>query len=277
MPPPLLELPLQLPPSPPLGKGGVQKDTRRVYPRRVLHDDGRWDAEEEGAQQGGGEGEGGTDSLRYRKWCGAWAQLHECEDNPSFMRSHCAHSCRTTARLIECSMRELLGDEGHELALSAEAISAIHSLDAEWLRDGHGAVSPARHPVVPQAVRVAADGDVEAMEGDFQIDELHAGQVLHIQGGKKTIKTVRKKDKERERKERDRAKKEKKDKGEDKGGKGDKETPLTPDEQAYARELAEELRPLFKRMPPARQVSLLNKLTADWRLLSTMLPFPGSE
>ena len=277
MPPPLLELPTQLPPSPPLGKGGVQKHTRRVYPRTVLHDDGRWDAEEEGAQQGGGEGEGATDSLRYRKWCGAWAQLHECEDNPRFMRSHCGRSCRTTARLIECSMRELLGDEGHQLGLSAEAIRAIHTLDAEWLRDGQEAAAPATPPVVPQAVRVTADGGFVNMEGGIHIDELHSGQTLHIQGGKKTFKAVQKKDTERERKERARAKKEKKGKVEEKGGKGDKgdkEGPLTADEQAYARELTEELRPLFRRMPPTRQVSLLNKLAADWRLLS---PTPGSE
>ena len=286
MPPPLLELPSQLPPSPPLGKGGAQKDTRRVYPRRVLHDDGRWDAETEGAQQGGGEGEGATDSLRYRKWCGAWAQLHECEDNPSFMRSHCGLSCRSTTRL-EHSMRQLLGGEGHELGLSAEAISAIHTLDAERLRDGHDAAPPpAAHPVLPRAVRVAADGGVVSVSGDINgdihIDELDSSQVLHIQGGKKTLKAAPKRDKEKERKERARAKKEKK---EDKGGKGvdteDKGVeeekplePLTPDEQAYARELIEELRPLFKRMLPARQVSLLNKLSADWRLLS---PSPSSE
>ena len=46
------------------------------------------------------------------------------------------------------------------------------------------------------------------------------------------------------------------------------EEPLTPDEQEYARYLAEELRRLFKRMPAARQVALLNKLAPDWRRLS---------
>jgi len=174
-------------------------------------------------------------------------------------------------------MRELLGDEGHQLGLSAEAIRAIHTLDAEWLRDGQEAAAPATPPVVPQAVRVTADGGFVNMEGGVHIDELHSGQTLHIQGGKKTFKAVQKKDTERERKERARAKKEKKGKVEEKGGKGDKgdkEGPLTADEQAYARELTEELRPLFRRMPPTRQVSLLNKLAADWRLLS---PTPGSE
>ena len=47
------------------------------------------------------------------------------------MPAHCRLSCAVVARLAECSMRALLGEGGHELGLSAEAISAIHTLDAD--------------------------------------------------------------------------------------------------------------------------------------------------
>ena len=47
------------------------------------------------------------------------------------MRAHCRLSCALVTRLAECSLRALLAEGGHELGLSAEAISAIHTLDAD--------------------------------------------------------------------------------------------------------------------------------------------------
>ena len=78
------------------------------------------------------------------------------------------------ARLGECSLRALLGEGGHELALSAEAISAIHTLDAdadadldaEGQRDEEEEAAAARavphQAAPPRAVRVAAN-DVHAL------------------------------------------------------------------------------------------------------------------
>ena len=225
------------------------------------------------------------------------------------MRAHCRLSCAVVARLAECSLRALLGEGGHEVGLSAEAISAIHTLDAdadaeldadadaeleaeleaEGQRDEEEEAAATRavpHQAAPpravrvaandvHALRVAADGDVVSYEVEgyeektgIQIDELHADQVVHIQGGKKTVTTVHRKGKERERKELPRAQKDTAGAKGARGGRGEAEEPLTPDEQEYARYLAEELRRLFKRMPAARQVALLNKLAPDWRRLS---------
>ena len=226
------------------------------------------------------------------------------------MRAHCRLSCAVVARLAECSLRALLGEGGHEVGLSAEAISAIHTLDAdadaeldadadaeldaeleaEGQRDEEeeeaAATRAVPHQAAPpravrvaandvHALRVAADGDVVSYEVEgyeektgIQIDELHADQVVHIQGGKKTVTTVHRKGKERERKELPRAQKDTAGAKGARGGRGEAEEPLTPDEQEYARYLAEELRRLFKRMPAARQVALLNKLAPDWRRLS---------
>ena len=225
------------------------------------------------------------------------------------MRAHCRLSCAVVARLAECSLQALLGEGGHEVGLSAEAISAIHTLDAdadaeldadadaeldaeleaEGQRDEEEEAAATRavpHQAAPpravrvaandvHALRVAADGDVVSYEVEgyeektgIQIDELHADQVVHIQGGKKTVTTVHRKGKERERKELPRAQKDTAGAKGARGGRGEAEEPLTPDEQEYARYLAEELRRLFKRMPAARQVALLNKLAPDWRRLS---------
>ena len=157
------------------------------------------------------------------------------------MRAHCRLSCALVARLAECSLRALLAEGGHELGLSAEAISAIHTLDAdadaeleaeleaEGQRDEEEEAAAATravpHQVAPpravrvaakdvHALRVAADGDVVSYEVEgyeektgIQIDELHADQVVHIQGGKKTVTTVHRKGKARERKELPRAQK----------------------------------------------------------------------
>jgi len=164
------------------------------------------------------------------------------------MRAHCRLSCAVVARLAECSLRALLGEGGHEVGLSAEAISAIHTLDAdadaeldadadaeldaeleaEGQRDEEEEAAATRavpHQAAPpravrvaandvHALRVAADGDVVSYEVEgyeektgIQIDELHADQVVHIQGGKKTVTTVHRKGKERERKELPRAQK----------------------------------------------------------------------
>ena len=64
------------------------------------------------------------------------------------------------------------------------------------------------------------------------------------------------------------AKEAKKEKREPKK-KRERDGPLTNEEFAYARELADELRPLLKRMPPEKQRAILGRLGAsDLNLMS---------